>query len=174
MLVVLYIAVVAVANWITAKTVPLAVGPFLIPWGTWLIAVTFFARDAIQLRHGRQTAYTAILGGIAVSWITATAFGFTHAIVVASAAAFALSETLDTEVFTRMPGNVPARVAVSGVLGGALDTTVFVIVGLSPLWGGIIPWSSVPNAILGAFIVKAGLQLLAAAAWQWRVRAVTA
>ena len=166
MLAVLYVAVIVAANVITAKTQPLAIGTFLIPWGTWLIATTFFLRDAIQLRRGRAFAYACIGVALLASLIACAALDLTLAVTVGSAAAFAVSETLDTEVFTRLPGNVPLRVAVSGVIGGAIDSTVFVVIALSPLWSNILPWSAVPHAILGTFVIKAVLQLCAAGAWQ--------
>lgn len=163
MLAVLYVAAIVAANVITAKTQPLAVGTFLIPWGTWLVATTFFLRDGIQLRRGRAFAYAcigvALLGSLVACW----ALDLTLAVTVGSAAAFAVSETLDTEVFTRLPGNVPLRVAVSGVVGGLFDSTVFVVIALSPLWSGILTWDQVPHAVFGTFVVKAGLQLIAAA-----------
>lgn len=162
----LYIAAIAAANVITAATTPADIGPFLIPWGTWFVACTFFLRDALQIRYGRATAYLAIVAGLAVSALTSALLGDTLAIVAASGLAFGLSETLDTEVFSRTKAGLPTRVALSGVLGGALDSTVFVLVGLSPLWSGIIPWSAVGNAILGVFLVKAAVQLIAAASWR--------
>lgn len=162
----LYVAAIVAANLVTAKTMPLAAGSFLIPWGTWLIASTFFLRDAIQMRRGRAFAYGAIAVALGASAATSWALDATLAVTAGSAAAFALSETLDTEVFTRVPGSVPLRVAVSGVVGGALDSSAFVVVALSPAWSGIIPWSAVPHAIVGTFVVKAVLQLAAAAAWR--------
>jgi uncharacterized PurR-regulated membrane protein YhhQ (DUF165 family) len=166
MTVLLYVAAIVAANVITAKTTPLDLGPFLVPWGTWLIASTFFLRDAVQLARGRRVAYAAIVVALAASAASSWVLAATLAVTAGSAVAFALSETLDTEVFTRMPGRVPLRVAVSGVVGGAVDSAAFVVVALSPLWSGILPWSAVPNAILGAFVVKAGLQLVAAGAWR--------
>jgi len=166
MTILLYIAAVAAANIVTAATTPWDVGPFLITWGTWFAAVTFVLRDVIQLRHGRRIAYVAIGAGLAVAAVSSALLGDTEAVVVASGLAFGLSESLDTEVFTRLRAGLPLRVGVSGVIGGALDTSVFVIVGLSPLWSGIIPWSAVPNAILGVWLAKCLIQALAAVSWK--------
>jgi queuosine precursor transporter len=163
---VLYIAAIGAANVITAGTAPLELGPFLIPWGTFAVAATFVLRDYIQREHGRTVAYIAVAVGLITAGITSAILGDTLAVVVASALALGLSEALDTEVFTRWPGKLPERVLVSGLFGSALDTTLFVIVGLSPLWSGIVPWAAVPNAVLGVFVVKAAVQTLGAAlAW---------
>lgn len=166
MIVLLYVAAIVAANVVTARTVPADIGPFLVAWGTWFIAVTFVLRDVIQLRYGRRAAYEAIGVALVASALTSAVLGDTLAVVTASALAFAVSESLDTEVFTRLRARVPARIAVSGLLGGAADAVIFVVVGLSPLWSGIIPWSAVPNAILGQYIVKALVQLVAAGGWR--------
>lgn len=166
MSIVLYIAAIGLANIVTAGTDPLAVGPFLVPWGTFAIALTFVLRDVIQVRHGRAVAYIAIGTALVCSAATSALLGDTLAVVAGSALAFAVSESLDTEVFTRLRARIPARIAVSGLVGGAFDSVIFVVVGLSPLWSGIIPWSAVPNAVIGAYIVKAAVQFLAAGVWR--------
>jgi len=163
MTILLYVAAIVAANLVTAKTVPAEIGPFVVAWGTWFIAVTFVLRDLIQLRHGRDAAYAAIGAALIVSALVSWALGFTLLVTVASALAFALSESLDTEVFTRLRAGLPARIAVSGLVGGLLDSTEFVIVGLYA--SGIIPWSAVPNAIVGQFLVRAIIQLAAGAGW---------
>lgn len=169
MTIVLYVAAIAAANVITAATTPLTAGPFVVVWGTFAVAFTFVLRDLIQLRHGRRVAYQAIGLGLLVALGVSFGLGDTLAVVVASTLALAVGETLDTEVFTRMRGHMPERIAVSGALGGLVDTALFVVVGLSPLWSGIIPWSAVPNAIVGVYLVKLALQLLSGAAW-WATR----
>lgn len=168
MTILLYVGAIVAANVITARTVPAEIGPFLVTWGTWAVAVTFVLRDVIQVRWGRAVAYLAIVVALAASAVTSAALGDTLAVVVASALAFAVSESLDTEVFTRLRAGLPERVAVSGVIGGLFDTAIFVVVGLSPLWSGIIPWSAVPKAILGVFLAKALLQFVGAALW-WEI-----
>lgn len=60
----------------------------------------------------------------------------------------------NTEIFTRLRATLARRVLSSGAVGGAVDSTVFVIIGLSPLGAGFIPWTAVPMAILGQFVVK--------------------
>ena len=81
---------------------------------------------------------------------------------MASAVAFGFGEALDTEIFTRYQATMARRVLISGVLGGLLDTALFVVIGLSPLTTGIIPWSAVWSAIFGVWIVKSALQAMAA------------
>lgn len=158
----LYIAVFAAASIVTAHTVPADIGPFLVTWGTWIIGFTFVLRDLVQLAYGRAVAYACIAAALVVATITSWALGDTLAIVAASALAIGVSETLDTEVFTRLKARIPTRVATSGIVGGTLDSALFVIVGLSPLTSGIVPWELVPNVILGQVLAKGAVQVVSA------------
>lgn len=164
--VVLYIASVVAANVITANTAPLQVTVlntlFIVTWGTWFIGATFFLRDAVQVRYGRATAYQAIGAALLFSLVFSIWNGDVFWIVVASALAFGVSEALDTEIFTRYHSTLARRVLVSGLFGGLLDSALFVVVGLSPLTTGFVPWSAVPAAILGQWVVKSALQAIAA------------
>jgi hypothetical protein len=55
------------------------------------------------------------------------------------------------------------RVLYSGFAGGVIDSVLFVLIGLSPLGAGILPWEAVGGAILGQLIVKTGMQAAGAA-----------
>ena len=46
------------------------------------------------------------------------------------------------------------RVFYSGIVGGFLDSVIFVVIGLSPLGANFLPWEAVPAAIVGQIIVK--------------------
>lgn len=54
------------------------------------------------------------------------------------------------------------RVLYSGIVGGFLDSAIFVVIGLSPLGANILPWEAVPAAILGQIIVKTIIQMFGA------------
>lgn len=83
-------------------------------------------------------------------------------IVAASAISFILAETADTEIYTRLKLPIAWRVFYSGLVGGLLDSAVFVIIGLSPLGAGMLPWEAVPAAIIGQIIVKTVIQMFGA------------
>jgi len=163
MIIVLYVACVALANIITATTTPIFFAGFVITWGTFFAGATFVLRDLVQRGYGRGTAYAAIGAGLAVSATFSLAYHDALPIAVGSLVAFAVSESLDTEVFTRLDRPFPFRVAVSGLIGGLIDTALFVVIALSPLWSNILTWEQVPRAILGVYLVKAALQLIGAA-----------
>jgi uncharacterized PurR-regulated membrane protein YhhQ (DUF165 family) len=75
-------------------------------------------------------------------------------ITIASGAAFAFSEATDTEIFTRLKERLAMRVAVSGVIGGTLDSIIFALIGLSPLTTGIVPWEFLWTTVVAQVVVK--------------------
>ena len=88
--------------------------------------------------------------------------GDTLLIVVASALSFVVAETADTEIYTRLKLPMAWRVLYSGIVGGFLDSAIFVVIGLSPLGANILPWEAVPAAIFGQIIVKTIIQMFGA------------
>lgn len=162
MRVALYVAAFAAANVITAATVPAEIGPWLITWGTWFVGATFILRDAVHTRYGRTGAYQALGAAIVLAGITSWLLGDTLLVLVGSCAAILLSEAADTEVFARLHRRLGVRVGASGIVGSAIDSVVFPVIGLG--LSGIVPWAFIPNVMIGQFVVKTTLQLLAAAA----------
>lgn len=157
-----YLISIVTANVITAAMMPLEIGIFIIPMGTFLIGATFIFRDLVQNKYGRSKTYLFILTALILSGLVSFLLGDTLMIVAASALSFIISETADTEIYTRLKLPIAWRVFYSGIVGGLLDSVVFVIVGLSPLGAGFIPWEAVPAAILGQVIAKTIIQLIGA------------
>ncbi|MBD3921010.1 VUT family protein [Paenibacillus sp. PR3] len=159
----LYLVAIVSANVVTASTVPFQFGEFIIPAGTFIIGATFILRDLVQNYLGRKKTYLLIGVAIVMSAITSSLLGDTLWIVFASVLTFLFSETTDTEIYTRLKLPLAWRVAYSGIVGGFLDSVIFVIVGLSPLGANFLPWDAVVYAILGQIIVKTIIQLFGAA-----------
>ncbi|MFD1850638.1 VUT family protein [Oceanobacillus bengalensis] len=158
----LYLISIVSANVITAAFMPLELGMFIIPMGTFLIGATFIFRDLVQNKYGRGKTYLFILTALVLSGVVSFLLGDSLMIVTASAISFIISETADTEIYTRLKLPIVWRVFYSGIVGGLLDSVVFVIVGLSPLGAGFIPWEAVPAAILGQVIAKTVIQMIGA------------
>lgn len=156
--VILYIVSIVFANVVTAATHPFKVLFFLIPWGSFLIGATFVLRDFVQRQHDRLFTYKVIGAALVLSALFSKALGDSLMITVASCLAFAVSETIDTEMFTRLKCTFAKRIWWSGVAGGLFDSGIFVIIGLSPLGAGFVPWAFVPSAILGQYLVKVTMQ----------------
>ncbi|MCM3664976.1 VUT family protein [Mesobacillus subterraneus] len=158
----LYLISIVTANVITAAFAPLTLGMFIVPMGTLLIGATFIFRDLVQNKYGRAKTYMFIGAALVLSAIVSFILGDTLLIVFASALSFAVAETTDTEIYSRLKLPMSWRVFYSGLVGGLLDSVIFVIIGLSPIGANFLPWEAVPAAILGQVIVKTIIQAIGA------------
>lgn len=156
--IVLYLLGIVTANVVTATFMPFAFGPFLVPYGTFFIGFTFILRDLVQNKFGRITTYKVIVTALILSAVVSAVLGDTLWVVAASAVSFIFSEALDTEIYTRLNKPMHTRIFISGVFGGTVDSSLFVLIGLSPLGMNAVPWVAVPGAIIGQIIVKSVLQ----------------
>lgn len=159
---ILYLLAIILANVITAAFAPLNIGIFIIPMGTFLIGATFILRDLVQNKYGRAKTYLFIGTALLLSALVSYLHGDTLLIVAASAISFALSESSDTEIYTRLKLPMAWKVFYSGLVGGLLDSIIFVIIGLSPMGSNILPWEAVPSAIVGQVVVKTIIQAIGA------------
>lgn len=158
----IYLLSIIMANVLAAKFAPLNLGVFIIPWGTFFIGITLVMRDMVQNVFGRKKTYVFIVVALILSAITSHLLGDALWVVLASAMSFIISETVDTEIYTRMKIPFIKRVMYSGVASGFLDSTVFIIIGISPLGLGFVSWQLVPYAILGQWVTKVVMQLVVA------------
>lgn len=160
----LYLLLIAAANLLTAKVAPLnlAGGALIVPAGSLLAGAVFVLRDLVQMKHGKNKTYTVILWASALSAVLSLSLGDTVHVAAASVMAFFASEAADTEIFSRVRSSLPARMLLSGAVGGLLDSVLFVVCGISPLGANMIPWEAVPSAVFGQMLVKVGVQFAAA------------
>lgn len=153
-----YISSIVAANWMTVTfgLIPIGLG-LAVTAGTFAAGAALVLRDAVQVAAGKVAVLAAIGLGVAVSYIVADPF-----IAVASALAFATSELVDFAIFTPLRRRSIARaVVVSSVASAPVDTVLF-------LWisGFGVTW----QAVIGQFLVKTAMALLAAAWLTWRLR----
>ncbi|MEN1966680.1 VUT family protein [Lentibacillus sp. N15] len=158
----IYLLSIVLANVITAKFAPLNLGLFIIPYGTLFIGLTLVMRDMVQNRYGRAKTYLWIVAALALSALTSHLLGDALWVVFASTLSFIISETTDTEIYTRFKLPFVKRVMYSGVVAGLLDSAVFVIIGIGPLGLGYVPWDLVLYAVAGQWVAKALMQLIVA------------
>ena len=152
---VLFALTIPAANWLIGHvgTVCQPAGPCLVPVAPGLMApsgvimagAALVLRDLVQRRLGATTSSLAILAGAVLSTMLAP-----PALVIASAAAFLLSEFADLAVYTPLVrrGLVVAVVA-SSVVGLVVDSIVF-------LW---LAFGSL-DFLLGQIVGKAWMVLL--------------
>ncbi len=126
-----FVASVPLANWMiqTVGYVCVPDGPCLIPVapglmapsGVLMVGLALVLRDLVQRRLGAYWAAGAILLGAALS-----AFIAPPALILASAAAFLLSELADFAVYTPLQKNrLILAVFASGAVGLVVDSLVF-------------------------------------------------
>lgn len=150
-----FVVCIALANYTTAHYAPWHVVGLIITAGTWFAAATFILRDVAQVAFGRVASYALIGAALAVDVIASKWIGDLAWITAASALAFACSETIDAEVFTRYRSDIGRRMFGSGVLAAIADSLIFCIVGLSPLTTGFVAWGDLWRVVLAQLVAKA-------------------
>ena len=143
----LFAACIPLANWLIGNVGTFCVpdGPCVIPvWpgisapsGVLAIGAALVLRDLVQRRLGVMWALAAIAAGTLLSALVTP-----PALVLASAAAFALSETADLAVFTPLQRRgLVLAVAASGAVGILVDSMLFLWLTFGSLdffWGQVI------------------------------------
>ena len=129
---ILFALTIPAANWLIGNVgircapdgpclIPVAPGGLMAPSGVTMIGIALVLRDLVQRRLGVGVAVGAILAGAALSALVAP-----PALVVASAAAFLLSELADFAVYTPLARRrLLAAVVASSVAGLVVDSVVF-------------------------------------------------
>lgn len=166
-MILLYLTIIVASNVITAMFPPFALfnGLLLIPAGSVFVGATFILRDFVQVRYGKRITYVAIATATILSATISWAVGDTAFIAAASVFAFLVSESIDTEIFSRTKKSFAWRVALSGIVGGITDSVIFVILGLSPIGAAMLTWDQIPYAIFGQAITKAVVQPIGVVAY---------
>ena len=156
----IYLFTIMFSNIITASFAPLNLLGLIVPWGSVFIGLTFILRDLCQDKYGRKKIYGLIILAMILSGIGSVILGDGLSVVFASCVSFLISESTDTEIYTRLKLPMHLRVMYSGIVGGFLDSVIFVILGLSPIGAGMLPWSLVPSAIIGQIVFKVVMQFI--------------
>ena len=146
----IYIGTIVLANicTVTFGLVPIGFG-LMVTAGTFAAGFALIARDAVQVKSGKAIVLIAIVLGAAISAITSN-----PSIAVASGIAFLVSELVDFAVFTPLKAkSLAGAVVTSSVISAPVDTVLFL-----QLAGFGVTW----QAVLGQFIVKTALALIAA------------
>ena len=154
-----YLACIPAANWMIGHvgtvqfpggphTIPVGFG-YVAPSGVLLIGAALAARDMVQRLAGKLPVLVAIAIGIGLSYLV------NPAIATASAVAFGLGELADFAIFTPLSErSLPAAVIASGVIGGIIDTFVFLQIafGSTQFWQGQVIGKTA-MAVAGGLII---------------------
>jgi hypothetical protein len=157
---VLFCLTVPAANWLIGHVgtecapngpcvIPVAPGLFA-PSGVLMVGAALVLRDLVQRRFGAGIGICAILMGAAISGLLAP-----PALVIASATAFLISETVDFAVYTPLARkHFVTAVTVSGFFGLLVDSAVF-------LWLAFGSLEFLPGQIIGkAWMIVLSIPLM--------------
>lgn len=158
-LLIVYIAAVVLANYVTHRyhSVPVGFG-LTATAGTWAISGVIMTRDLLQDTLGRIVVLAAIIVGAAASWVVAG-----HQLAVASGVTFLIAESLEFAVYTPMrrrvkigTGKWSGVVVVANYTGALFDTLLF-------LWLAGFPLTArgIGGQLLGKAWVTAAVVFLA-------------
>lgn len=158
-----FLATVPLANWLIGNVGMTCIpdGPCLIPVGFGLsapsgvlmIGLALVLRDAVQQLLGLRCALAAIACGVALSALVAP-----PALVLASAAAFLLSELADLGVYTPLrKRGLALAVFASGAVGTLIDSAVFLFLAFGSL-----------DYLSGQVVGKLWMSAAAAAVLLWK------
>lgn len=134
-----FLATIPAANWLISNigTTCIPNGPCLVPVapglmapsGVLMIGLALVLRDAVQQFLGLRWAIAAIACGVVLSAAVAP-----PALVLASAVAFLLAESLDLAVYTPLrKRNLGLAVLASGIIGALIDSIAFLFVAFGSL-----------------------------------------
>lgn len=158
-----FAACIPAANWLIGNVgttcipngpclIPVAPGGVSAPSGVLMVGFALVLRDLVQRRLGSRWALAAIAAGTALSASLAP-----PALVLASAAAFLLSELADFGIYTPLQRRgLVLAVAASSVVGLAVDSIVFLLLAFGSL-------SYLPGQVVGKLWAVA--LVLPAVAW---------
>lgn len=156
-----YVITVVTANWASAHWSALVLGSLVIPAGTLWAGVVFTVRDLLHEALGTAGVTGAVVVGAGLSWLLASPH-----IAVASVAAFAVSETLDSLLYAVLRGSSRLRAVLgSNLLGLVVDSVLFV-----PLAFG--SFATVPGQVAGKTAATVLAVALLRIAWRHQGRAV--
>jgi uncharacterized PurR-regulated membrane protein YhhQ (DUF165 family) len=134
-----YIATIPAANWLVAhyEQAPVGFG-YTAPAGVYVVGLALVLRDLAREAAGRGAVVVAIAVGAALSWWLAD-----PALAVASAAAFAVAESMDFAVYEPLrQRGLPLAMLASNAVGLLVDSLIF-------LWLAFGSLAYLPGQLLG-------------------------
>lgn len=158
-----FLATIPAANWLIGNVGAYCVpsGPCLIPVapglmapsGVLMIGLALVLRDAVQQMLGLRWAVAAIVCGVILSAAVAP-----PALVLASATAFLIAESLDLAVYTPLRRrSLALAVLASGAVGAVADSAAFLFIAFGSL-----------DYLAGQVVGKLWMTLIVAALlWAW-------
>ncbi len=152
-----FIGVVVLANYAASKwTIHVLFTPYTAPAGAYAIGAILVLRDWLQQGYGLLKTMPLVYVAGLISWGVGDLAGWTslEKIAIASVVAFTVSETVEAAVFTPIrKRNLPLGVGLSGTVGLALDSWIFLSIAFGSLaffWGQF--WAKFTAVAIGVIL----------------------
>jgi uncharacterized PurR-regulated membrane protein YhhQ (DUF165 family) len=141
----LYLLLIPLVNWAFGNT-PMFTLPDGNKWSPFSVVVGLIlvVRDFAQREIGHYI-FIPLAIGVILSYFMAP-----HAIAIASAAAFCISESLDWAIFTFTRAPLSLRVVLSSIFGSVVDTMIF-LTGAEKAVPGIFSWWTLGTMLASKF-----------------------
>jgi uncharacterized PurR-regulated membrane protein YhhQ (DUF165 family) len=160
-----YLGLVILANWLaSAYVVGVPLTEYQAPAGVFCIGAVLVLRDWIQQLRGLYWTMPLVYAAGLISWAVGDLAGWTslEKIAIASVVAFTVSETVEAVVFTPIRNrNLSLGVALSGTIGNAIDSYLFLIIAFGSLgffWGQF--WGKSEMIVIGTMFTVMRRRLL--------------
>jgi len=156
----IYVASVAIANWLTTRYGLVAVAPGLMATaGTFAVGGVIMTRDLLQDTLGRAAVLLAIAAGAGLSYGISS-----HRIALASGVTFLLAESLEFAVYTPLrrrvtwgTGRWSGVVAIANLTGIVADTLLFLWLAGFPVTVAVVAGQFTGKAYVTVAVACAGM-----------------
>ena len=154
--VILYLISGIMATLVTIWFKPLDLGLIAIPPSSWVMGFTFLYITIIADRLGNKIAGNMIWILLILTSFICFLMDYSQGIVFASGIAFLVGQ-----LSTKALYNLTKHSLASSMIGSFIDAVIWILLGLSPIGIGSVPWSMFINAVIGQVVIQFLMQYLA-------------
>ena len=153
---ILYFIVGILATLVTVRFKPLDLGIIAIPPSSWVMGFTFLLITLIAEKYGNQVASKMIWILLVLTSIICFILGYSQMLVLASGVAFVAGQFATKFIY-----NITKHSLLSSMVGSLIDAIIWILLGLSPIGIGSVPWSMFIYAVAGQILIQFIMQFLA-------------
>lgn len=136
---------------------PWDLGIVSIPPSSWLMGFSFLLITIIQDRSGSSVASKMIWILLACTAVVCLVNNYSQMIVVASGVAFLVGQYV-----TKIMYSLHVNRTASSMSGSVVDAAIWILLGLSPIGIGTVPWEMYFRAVWGQVVIQIMMQVIAA------------
>ena len=153
---ILYFIAGILATLVTVWFKPLDLGLIVIPPSSWLMGLTFLLITLIAEKYGDKVASKMIWILLALTSIICFLLGYSQMLVIASGVAFVAGQFATKFLYSLTDNSLT-----SSMTGSMIDAIIWILLGLSPIGIGSVPWDMFIFAVVGQVLVQFIMQWLA-------------